>query len=579
MNKVISITISLLLAGLIIVSMVGNSHKVYNPMYTSPIFSVSLVCCIIGVLYIFSQQSKNMKFSYSDIFILLFLLFYITKNPHRDALWDVGCLFLFLLFITIRTSGRIRYQYLYYGTVITLFILSAWGYLQHFEFLISSNSYFKITASYFNPGILGGVMGILLAIIIIGLPYMFAHIKRRRGMLFLISLVIVISLPVFILTSARAAWSAFFVSTLYGLFKMYKRRLFDKKRIVGLSFTIGVIFLLSFFYHLKPLSADGRLLIWKVSWQMIKDKPIVGFGKSGFEANYMYYQANYMEEKATESERYIADNTHFTFNEVVRIAVEHGFIGVMFFLLFIVVILWLPIKQNVVAITAKSVILSILVWGMFSYPNQVFIIMTILVVSCSILLSFQKRLLDGRIVLSRNFIHAIVILVIIPSTMLLQRNYDLYHRLYHCQQSSDIEKITTEIDYFLKKMPNDVGVLSLYAYVLQRHNQNEEHLEVIRKIADLHPNPSSLIQMGELLQKLNDPLGAECIYKQAAAMIPTRQKARYKLVLLYYQTGRKAAGANLAHILLTEKVKNYGFETYEMLEHLREFLNEDSDRF
>ncbi len=205
MNKVISITISLLLAGLIIISMVGNSHKVYNPMYTSPIFSVSLVCCIIGVLYIFSQQSKNMKFSYSDIFILLFLLFYITKNPHRDALWDVGCLFLFLLFITIRTSGRIRYQYLYYGTVITLFILSAWGYLQHFEFLISSNSYFKITASYFNPGILGGVMGILLAIIIIGLPYMFAHIKRRRGMLFLISLVIVISLPVFILTSARAA--------------------------------------------------------------------------------------------------------------------------------------------------------------------------------------------------------------------------------------------------------------------------------------------------------------------------------------------------------------------------------------
>lgn len=63
-------------------------------------------------------------------------------------------------------------------------------------------------------------------------------------------------------------------------------KIFHTKKV--LVVTVATIFssgLLIAFYTLKPISADGRLLIWKVGYGMIKDKPATGFGKGGFEAN------------------------------------------------------------------------------------------------------------------------------------------------------------------------------------------------------------------------------------------------------------------------------------------------------
>ena len=57
---------------------------------------------------------------------------------------------------------------------------------------------------------------------------------------------------------------------------------------------------------------------------MIKDAPLTGFGKGGFAANYLYYQAEYMKSSASAEERKLAGDTHLAFNEPLRITVEHG---------------------------------------------------------------------------------------------------------------------------------------------------------------------------------------------------------------------------------------------------------------
>lgn len=44
-------------------------------------------------------------------------------------------------------------------------------------------------------------------------------------------------------------------------------------------------------YFIRKDSADGRLLIWQCSWEMIKDAPITGYGVGGFKKHYMDYQA------------------------------------------------------------------------------------------------------------------------------------------------------------------------------------------------------------------------------------------------------------------------------------------------
>ena len=67
---------------------------------------------------------------------------------------------------------------------------------------------------------------------------------------------------------------------------------------------------------------------------------------------------------------------------------------------------------------------------------------------------------------------------------------------------------------------------------------------------------------------------AETAYWAAHFMVPSRQKARYKLALMYYQQKRISEANRLANEVLTEKVKVYGFETYEMHRELRRIFED-----
>lgn len=54
-----------------------------------------------------------------------------------------------------------------------------------------------------------------------------------------------------------------------------------------------VLFCLGLITLYKIDSANGRMLIWKCSWEMIKENPLLGHGIGSFKANYMDYQATY----------------------------------------------------------------------------------------------------------------------------------------------------------------------------------------------------------------------------------------------------------------------------------------------
>lgn len=59
-------------------------------------------------------------------------------------------------------------------------------------------------------------------------------------------------------------------------------------RLIGITCVIIALIAL---YVYKRYSADGRVLIWMVSMEMIKDKPWFGWGFDGYVAQYMNYQA------------------------------------------------------------------------------------------------------------------------------------------------------------------------------------------------------------------------------------------------------------------------------------------------
>lgn len=542
--------------------------------HASSIFSVSIICAFIMFALSFCRFRKITELTWADLCVLLFLVAYLPDSFTVYTFWNIGCLCLLLFYLSVRLMYKLNYRYIYYGVLFVLFVHTVWGYLQYVEILPGNNSYFKLTGPYHNPGILGGVMCLLLIIVIGGSFQFFSHFGRRKRMHFIVIIVIVLALPVVGLTEARASWLALVLALLYLVYMRWGRQVSRKKQMIYSLGTIVVLpFLLFFFYTLKPLSANGRVLIWKVSCQMIKDKPFTGFGKGGFEANYLYYQAAYMKEGASDAERYVADNTHFAFNEVIRVAVEHGIPGAFVYVSFFIFICLLPTRRDIVSYTIKSTIGGIVVWGLFSYPHSVFGVMALLVASLAALLNRQKKQTKACLsVVPLRVFRLLMIAVLVPLLISIYSYYQWYDRFATYRKSTSVDEAIAaplELMRFREKLPTDMAVLTFYANVLRKQQDNKKLLEVIHTMEGLYPTPTLWIHKGDIYRKLGDMEKAEQAYQLAAAMVPTRQKARYKLSLLYLHTGRTEEAVLLARCLLSEKVKNYGFETFEMHKDLK----------
>lgn len=102
------------------------------------------------------------------------------------------------------------------------------------------------------------------------------------------------------------------------------------------------MFLISLFIgliYLKPASASGRVLIWKVSAGLCKEHIIQGNGLGSFKADYMPEQAKYLSSShADESDRILAGNTNYPFNEYLLLLIEQGLIGIALFLLSLIAV-------------------------------------------------------------------------------------------------------------------------------------------------------------------------------------------------------------------------------------------------
>ena len=134
-------------------------------------------------------------------------------------------------------------------------------------------------------------------------------------------------------------------------------------------FRSGTLLLIGLFIgliYLKPASASGRVLIWKVSAGLCKEHIIQGNGLGSFKADYMPEQAKYLSSSyADESDRILAGNTNHPFNEYLLLLIEQGLIGIALFLLSLIAVF----RSNVVFDTpALLTLVSIAIFSCFSYP-------------------------------------------------------------------------------------------------------------------------------------------------------------------------------------------------------------------
>ena len=288
-----------------------------------------------------------MKVKAGILFIFLGSVF-LTSEKFVDTLESIkfyftvltvltGIFFLFFQSSGIKSGIRKMFSVnVIKGLYLIGLIQAVYGILQYIEIYPSHHKAFAVTGSFENPA---GFAAILSLLFPIGIYWCIRSKRWEQRIVFFSAGLIFFSM---ILTGSRTGLLAAVISLVLILCLEYQ--VFAKIRIgwyFYVTMTVAVLFLtigVFFLYQWKQDSVNGRLLVWKVSAEMIKDKPVFGFGHKGFQANYMDYQSRYFERNPQSKLGQLADNVKHPFNEFIKITVDYGIVGLLSILLLLIFI-------------------------------------------------------------------------------------------------------------------------------------------------------------------------------------------------------------------------------------------------
>ena len=237
----------------------------------------------------------------------------------------------------------------------------------------SNHSLFRLTGDFYNPGPYSGYLAIVLPVCL------WMILRQTRMYLYYLAwgtlLAIIVVLPT---GMSRTAWIAAALSCAWVYWeqrigwKKTKTYIYEFKTLTIVSSVLVLISVagaLTGIFLLKKDSANGRLLLWKITEQAIMEQPWTRTGLGGFPAAYAETQAQYFASgEASETEMMVAGCPEYGFNEFLQIGLEQGLVGLMVFVLLLGYSLFRGVKNRQAG--AAGGILALMVFSLASYPLQ-----------------------------------------------------------------------------------------------------------------------------------------------------------------------------------------------------------------
>ena len=246
-------------------------------------------------------------------------------------------------------------------------IETVWGLCQVYGYTASNHSLYALTGSFYNPGPYSGFVAMCLPVCL------HEWLKRGKSVGGYIALgVLLLMLCVLPAGMSRSAWIAAAVASAYIGWMHYRKPVtawIRKHKVLTIGAVIAVSFALCGAYLLKKDSADGRLLMWKVSVQAIKEKPLTGYGWDYVAGAYGDAQEKYFSKgDYTAQEERVAGSPEYVFNEYLQAAMAWGVpVLCVILLLVIAAMAGYQLSGNY---GLSGAMLSLAVFSFSSYPFQ-----------------------------------------------------------------------------------------------------------------------------------------------------------------------------------------------------------------
>ncbi|MDQ1151235.1 O-antigen polymerase [Sphingobacterium zeae] len=569
-----------------------NSEKVINT-------TLSITVCIITIAIQFTFQGGK-KFQLPSVNVVDILVgtwtIYLTVGVayfdiiHNEKFYtfSLAILFYFLARIIIPSCRKIRYQGILNRALILLSLLQIIiVLLQYLGYLPVFDDNFKVTGTFKNPAPLALF---LCAIFPVSLS---ALLFSNDNSLKTISIINVISTAsVLFVTQNRASLITVLLISLIMIF--YRYQFANKLRNIGrrtylIVLPLSLTLVVALFYYLikyKVASSDGRLLIWKISTDIISRNPFFGTGYGSFKLNYTRWQVAYFEKYPQFlNEKYLSDlrvrdiagYVKISYNEYLEMILEQGIIGFLIFviILSIVILRYIKINKGNETLGYFFSIISILITGLFSYPFYSLPTLFLFTLLLAIVIANSDY---KEIKLNRLLSISIVLLLVGVAIFLCFRAFHMRKDQINLLKAETLlfnnDPIKAEI-IFEKLADSQSGnpdYLLNYGKCLYLNRKLAKAKHIFIAALSLDYNPMVHINLGNLYKEEGNIDKSDFFYRKAILINPSHLYPKYLLFKLYYDNNLEDESRKIATEIINSKIKVRTSLSEEILKEVNRYL-------
>lgn len=416
------------------------------------------------------------------------------------------------------------------GIVIVCFLATIHGLLQFFNCISSNHSAFPITGTFENPAGFAAVQAALYPFVVTRL---FDGENSRLMRLFSVAVSVICFISV-VLSGSRAGILALFSVLIVVLaYNDVIASFFKSHKWLCLPIIIIIVSLLIVLYYVKQDSADGRIFIWNRCFEMIKKRPLLGYGVYGFHHYYMSAQADFFRIHPDSPFIMLADNVGHPFNEYIKLIIHFGIVGLFVALGLIVWIVWkLYRTEKQIKVLGLSYVASLFIMCQFSYPFHYSVVW--LLGFIAIIPALIRPLEEIYKVPGWIRIGASTLLLLFFSFTLRRMYYDMkWSEISNRALIGQTKQMLKYYEGMPSSMKHNPPFLYNYAAELNYSGKYEESLSLTKQCEEMWNDYDVQMLKANNYANIHDKENAIQSYDKAANMIPCRFEPLLGKMLVY----------------------------------------------
>ncbi len=518
--------------------------------------------------------NNKIVFAYVAFLIFLFISALNSRN-NSDALIELSRFISYLVLIVFLTIIYINNQSTFLDQIVKIVIT--------LSFITVSLSLFQMITGVFRLGFqnfnqlyevhsIFQHRNLFAQILFLSIPYTLygASFTPTKFWRIFAKVVSVLILALIIILGSRAVWLAFFTFFTCILIILVANQNLRKSvstilksRSLLLIILTSIIISSSFFIYfgsfnkielddeykelLNTLSVTDRIELWKKSFNLIKEAPVLGHGLGSWKIEILRFGNQGL---ISENNRTFYQRPH---NDYISLLSESGIIGLILYLSIFILLIQSLLRNLIINHSKEQVLFNLLListllgyltFSFFSYPKDR-VIQNIYISSTIVFAIIQEKKKYSFVRLNKTFLYCIISFIIIIIILFLFLSYSRFtsekhiYTIHNHKNSKEWYKIHWEVDAaktLFCKLDQFTAPLDFYSGLASIQMGNfSDAKEYLTSAINLNPYHVDLLNNLGITYMHNEEMeNAMKMFRKGLQIAPNHQELNLSLAYAYY---------------------------------------------